>query len=93
MNTLEQLIDDMRTVALAEAGALTLKLAADRHWRGRSTTRWPPSSRRQRPKGVTLGSRLSARAARALADEQRVGQVLTNLLSNALCGTRRRAAT
>ena len=80
---LEQLIDDMRTVALSEAGALELKLrptdvgAAIDHalasFQAQATA-----------KGVALGTDYQPSLPHALADEQRLGQVLANLLENAL---------
>jgi signal transduction histidine kinase len=83
IGVLEQLIDDMRTVALAEAGALELKLrptdvgAAIDHalasFQAQATA-----------KGVALGTDYQPSLPHALADEQRLGQVLANLLSNAL---------
>ena len=80
---LEQLIDDLRTVALAEAGALTIKLAPTDI--GAAIDHAVAAFQAQATaKGVRLGSDSFAGLPRALADEQRVGQVLTNLLSNAL---------
>jgi signal transduction histidine kinase len=82
---LEQLIDDLRTVALAEAGALTIKMAPTDI--GAAIDHAVAAFQAQATaKGVALGSDSDSFAGlpRALADEQRVGQVLTNLLSNAL---------
>ena len=83
LRTLEQLIDDLRTVALAEAGALSLKLqptdlgALDRPCAG-------GLRRAGCGGGVTLTADYPPALPRARADEQRLGQVLSNLLSNAL---------
>lgn len=80
---LEQLIDDMRTVALAEAGALTLKLAPTDL--GAAIDHAVAAFQAQATaKGVVMAADYPPTLPRALADEQRVGQVLTNLLSNAL---------
>jgi two-component system sensor histidine kinase BaeS len=80
---LEQLIDDMRTVALAEAGALTLKLAPTDL--GAAIDHAVAAFQAQATaKGVALGADYPPTLPRAQADEQRVGQILTNLLSNAL---------
>src|SRR4051812_39911676 len=88
MSVLEKLIDDMRTVALAEAGALALNLqpidvgtALDH---AVAAFRPQASSR-----GVTLTADFAPGLPRALADEQRVAQVLTNLIANALRHTSR----
>jgi two-component system, OmpR family, sensor histidine kinase BaeS len=86
LQVLEQLIDDMRTVALADAGALPLNIqpidlgtpidhvvAAFQ----------PQASSR----GVVLTAGYAPSLPRATADEQRVRQVLTNLVANALAHT------
>jgi len=83
LKNLEKLIDDMRTVALAEAGALPLELrptdvgAAIDH----AVTAFKPEATAKR---VALTADYPPTLPRATADEQRVGQVLANLLSNAL---------
>jgi signal transduction histidine kinase len=83
IRVLEQLIDDMRTVALVEAGALTMKLqptdvgAAVDHAVAAFNVE-------AAAKGVTLRADYPATLPRATADEQRLGQILTNLLSNAI---------
>jgi len=83
MRVLEQLIDDMRTVALADAGALPMKLqptelgAAIDH----AVAAFKPEAM---AKGVELGTDYPPALPKATADEQRLGQVLANLLSNSL---------
>ena len=80
---LEQLIDDMRTVALAEAGALTLKLAPTDL--GAAIDHALAAFQAQATaKGVVMGAGYPPTLPRVRADEQRLGQILTNLLSNAL---------
>jgi signal transduction histidine kinase len=83
LRVLEQLIDDMRTVSLAESGALQLKLqptdlstAIDQAVAAFSA---PAKAAR-----VELTADYPAGLPQAMADEQRLGQVLLNLLSNAL---------
>ena len=88
---LEQLIDDMRTVALAEAGGLTLKLAptdlarrsttrspASRDRRRRTAFAWAPTTRPGCPRRWPT-SRASARSSPTCCRTR--------------CATRRRAAT
>jgi two-component system sensor histidine kinase BaeS len=83
LNNLEKLIDDMRTVALAEAGALPMDLrpidigAAIDH----AVTAFNPEATAAQ---TTLTADYPPTLPRATADEQRFGQVLANLLSNAL---------
>jgi two-component system sensor histidine kinase BaeS len=80
---LEQLIEDMRTVALAEAGALTLKLAPTDI--GAAIDHAVAAFQSQAAaRRVGLKTDYAPTLPRAIADELRVGQVLTNLLSNAL---------
>jgi two-component system sensor histidine kinase BaeS len=86
LRILEQLIGDIRTVALAEAGALPLNLqpldvgtALDH-----VVAAFQPESS---AKGVALTADYPDKLPRATADEQRVGQVLTNLVANALHAT------
>ena len=80
---LEHLIDDMRTVALAEAGALPLDLrptdvgTAIDH----AVAAFQPEATAKR---ITLAADYQPGLPSAMADEQRLGQVLSNLLSNAL---------
>jgi signal transduction histidine kinase len=83
LRLLEQLIDDFRTVSLAEAGALQLKL--------QPTDLSTPIdqavaafSTQAKAAGVELTADYPRELPRAMADEQRVGQVLANLLSNAM---------
>lgn len=83
LRQLEQLIDDMRTVALAEAGALSLKV--------RPTDLGPPIDHavaafqpEATAAGVTLAADYPPDLPRVLADGQRLGQILSNLLSNAI---------
>jgi signal transduction histidine kinase len=83
MRLLEKLIEDIRTVAIAEAGALSLdaravdladlieQVVADFQTEAGSA-------------GVSLAADDSPRLPDALGDEQRVRQVRSNLLSNAL---------
>jgi signal transduction histidine kinase len=83
LTTLEKLIDDMRTVALAEAGALTLNLqptdigASIDH----TIAAFQPEATGA---GVTLTADYPTGLSKAKADELRVGQILANLVSNAL---------
>jgi two-component system sensor histidine kinase BaeS len=86
LRILEQLIGDIRTVALAEAGALPLNLqpldvgtALDH-----VVAAFQPESS---GKGVALTADYPDKLPRATADEQRVRQVLTNLVANALHAT------
>ena len=86
--SLERLIDNLRTVALAESGALELHRApldvgtaidssvAAFHAEADSD-------------GVDLRADYPPALPRPSADEQRIGQVLTNLISNALRNTAR----
>ena len=83
LRILEQLIDDMRTVALADAGALPLNIQPI----DVGTTIdhvvaafQPQASSRN----VVLSADYAPSLPRATADEQRVRQVLTNLVANAL---------
>jgi signal transduction histidine kinase len=83
IKTLEKLIDDMRTVALAEAGGLTLTLAPT-DLADLLTDQLAAFSAQAGAAGVTLVSQIPAGLPRATADEQRVRQVVANLLANAL---------
>ena len=83
LKILEQLIEDMRTVALADAGALVLNLqptdigaSIDHAVAAFQTQATAP--------GVTLGTDYPPGIPKAMADEQRLGQVFANLLSNSL---------
>jgi two-component system, OmpR family, sensor histidine kinase BaeS len=88
LHVLEQLIEDMRTVALAEAGALPLKLqptdlaVAIDHVVAAFQAEATAS-------GVNVRADYPSGLPRARADEHRVGQILTNLMSNALRHTPR----
>lgn len=80
---LSRLVDDLRELALAEAGQLRIEqeesnLAAliERSVAG--------ISHRARENGVTLTTDLSPHLPLVPADPQRIGQVLSNLLDNAL---------
>jgi len=83
LKTLDKLIEDMRTVALAESGALSLNLqptdigAPIDHAVAAFQTEAAAA-------GVTLTTDYPPGLPKARADELRVGQVLTNLISNAL---------
>ncbi len=83
IQTLEKLIDDMRTVALAESGGLTLSLQPTdlRELIDDSLTSFRPQAE---DAGVLLRADVPANLPRAMADEQRIRQVLANLLGNAL---------
>lgn len=83
IRTLEKLIEDMRTVALAEAGGLTLKLAPT-DLADLITDQLAAFSAQAGATDVTLVSEIAPDLPRAMADEQRVRQVLANLLANAL---------
>lgn len=88
MRTLEKLIDDMRTIALVDAGGLQLnRLPTDigaivEH----TVVAFQPGATARE---ITLSSEIRDPLPSVLADEQRIRQVLTNLLSNALTHTRR----
>ena len=83
LRTLEQLIEDMRTVALAEAGALSLKIQPTDV--GVSIDHAVAAFQADAAgAGVTLAADYPLGLPRATADEQRLGQVLANLISNAL---------
>jgi len=83
LKTLDKLIDDMRTVALAESGALSLNVqptdlgVAIDH----SVAAFQPEASAA---GVTLTADYPRGLPKANADELRVGQVLANLISNAI---------
>ena len=83
LRTLEQLIEDLRTVALADAGALSLRLQPTDL--GASIDHALAAFGGQAAAaGVTITADYPPGLPKARADEQRVGQVLSNLLSNAL---------
>ncbi len=88
LRALEKLIDDMRTVALAEAGGLTLTLRPtdlraliDESLSGFRT--------QAESAGVSLRTDVPTSLPPAMADEQRVRQILSNLIANALRHTPR----
>jgi signal transduction histidine kinase len=83
IRTLEKLIDDMRTVALAEAGGLTLNLAPT-DLADLLSDQLGAFSAQAGAASVTLVPQIPAGLPRATADEQRVRQVVANLLANAL---------
>jgi len=83
IRTLEKLIEDMRVVALAEAGGLTLKLAQT-DLGDLITDQLAAFSAQAGATDVALVPEIAADLPRAMADEQRVRQVLANLLANAL---------
>jgi signal transduction histidine kinase len=83
IKSLEKLIDDMRTVALAEAGGLTLNLAPT-DLADLLTDQVAAFSAQAGATGVALVADVAAALARAMADEPRVRQVVANLISNAL---------
>ena len=86
--TLEQLIDNLRTVALAESGALELHLAPFDVGTGIDNA--VAAFRAEADSdGVELRADYPSGLARPSADEQRMGQVFTNLISNALRNTAR----
>ena len=83
IRTLEKLIEDMRVVALAEAGGLTLKLAQT-DLGDLITDQLAAFSAQAGATDVALVPEIAADLPRAMADEQRVRQVLANLLANSL---------
>ena len=83
IKSLEKLIDDMRTVALAEAGGLTLNLAPT-DLADLLNDQLAAFSAAADAASVTLVPQIPAGLPRAMADEQRVRQVVANLLANAL---------
>jgi two-component system, OmpR family, sensor histidine kinase BaeS len=83
IRTLEQLIDDLRTVALAEAGSLSLELAPTDL--GALTDEVVAAYGAQaRAAEVTLTADHPSKLPAALADQARIRQVLGNLLANSL---------
>ncbi|HLB44825.1 MAG TPA: HAMP domain-containing sensor histidine kinase, partial [Candidatus Limnocylindrales bacterium] len=83
IRTLEKLIEDMRTVALAESGSLTLDLQPT-DLADLISDQLAAFSAQAGAADVTLSSDIAADLPRAMADEQRVRQVLANLTANAL---------
>ncbi|HEY8134565.1 MAG TPA: ATP-binding protein [Candidatus Limnocylindrales bacterium] len=83
IKALEKLIDDMRIVALAEAGGLTLMLAPT-DLTDLLTDQLAAFSAQAGAAGVTLLPEIAAGLPFAMADEPRVRQVVANLLANAL---------
>jgi len=86
--TLEKLIDNLRTVALAESGALELHRAPLDV--GTAIDSSVAAFRAEAESdGVELRADYPPGLPRPSADEQRIGQVFTNLISNALRNTAR----
>jgi signal transduction histidine kinase len=83
IKALEKLIDDMRTVALAEAGGLTLSLAPT-DLTDLLSDQLAAFSAQAGAADVTLVPQIPAGLPHAMADEPRVRQVVANLLANAL---------
>jgi len=83
IKSLEKLIDDMRTVALAEAGGLTLNLAPT-DLADLLSDQIAAFSAHAAAAEVTLVPKVPAGLPHAMADEPRVRQVVANLLANAL---------
>ncbi|MEP7158490.1 MAG: ATP-binding protein, partial [Chloroflexota bacterium] len=83
IRTLEKLIEDMRVVALAEAGGLTLKLAQT-DLADLITDQLAAFSPQAGAADVSLVPEIETDLPRAMVDEQRVRQVIANLLANAL---------
>jgi len=83
IRALEKLIDDMRTVALAEAGGLTLTLEPT-DLRALIDHALAGFRAQADAAGITLRAEAPSELQLATADQQRVRQVLANLLSNAL---------
>ncbi len=83
---LAHLIEDLQVLALAEAGALELKLSEVNvsAVTELAVKRIEPLARE---KGITLASDIPASIPLVTADSKRVTQVLSNLLSNALTHT------
>jgi signal transduction histidine kinase len=88
IKVLEQLIDDMRTVSLAEGGSLALNLQPTDL--GATIDQQVAAFQTQATAaGIELRTDYPSGLAKATADEQRLGQVLANLLSNAVRHTPR----
>jgi two-component system, OmpR family, sensor histidine kinase BaeS len=83
IKSLEKLIEDMRTVALAEAGGLTLNLAPT-DLADLLTDQIAAFAAQGGAAGVTLTADIASGLPHAMADEPRVRQVVANLLANAL---------
>jgi signal transduction histidine kinase len=86
IRTLEKLIEDMRIVALAEAGGLTLKLAPT-DLADLMNDQVAAFSAQAGAADVALVPEIATGLPRAMADEQKVRQVVANLLANALRST------
>ncbi|HYI23527.1 MAG TPA: ATP-binding protein, partial [Candidatus Limnocylindrales bacterium] len=83
IRALEKLIDDMRTVALAEAGGLTLNLQPTDLWVLIDESLGGFKAQADGA-GVSLHADRGGNLPLAMADEHRVRQILSNLISNAL---------
>ena len=83
IRALEKLIDDMRTVALAESGGLTLEPQPSDLGEVIDDVR-AAFDAQAAAAGVRLSAEVPDALPRALADEARVRQVMGNLLANAL---------
>jgi signal transduction histidine kinase len=83
IRTLEQLIDDLRTVALAESGSLTLERAPT-DLAALADDVAAAYSAQARAADVSLGAEHAPGQPAALADPQRIRQVLGNLIANSL---------
>jgi two-component system OmpR family sensor kinase/two-component system sensor histidine kinase BaeS len=83
IRTLEKLIDDMRTVALAESGSLVLNLQPT-DLADLIDDSMAAFGAQAGAGSVELTTDVSPGLSPALADEQRIRQVMANLLANAL---------
>ena len=88
IRALEKLIDDMRTVALAEAGGLTLTLKPT-DLRVLIDESLAGFNAQADGAGVSLRADVPTSLPLAMADEQRVRQILSNLMINAVRHTPR----
>lgn len=83
VNGLKRLVEDLRTLSLADAGELPLHLQATKiaDLLGQVRAAYAPQAERQ---GVTLAAEASPSLPAMRVDPERLRQVLGNLLSNAL---------